>query len=138
MDGPLGVDIALDEDLVLLPSGDLQLRSGLDNYIQALRLRLGTEKGELWCHPEYGVRVRRFIRAPAAPVHQMDLEAELIDAIEADPRTVPGSARIEILQWDAKGIIVAVSAQPIGEPHPVNLVIGFGLDEITVEAVARP
>lgn len=137
MEGVLGVDLALEDDLVLLPSGDLDLRDGRANYLQSLRLRLGTERGELWSHPEYGVRVRRFLRAAGTLVNRMDLEAELIEAVEADPRTVPGSAQVQILQWGPKGIVVAISAHAIGEPHPVNLVIGFGIDQVTVEVVKR-
>lgn len=133
----LGRDLALDEDFALLPGGDVDTREGLANFVQALRLRLATEKGELWSHPDYGVRMRRFVKAPATPINRMDMEAEVAEAIEADPRTVPGSASARVVEWDLKRIVLEVTCRAVGESNPVNLVIGFGLDQITVDVAFR-
>jgi|LSQX01.1.fsa_nt_gb phage baseplate assembly protein W len=129
----LGQDMGFDGDLTVLPAGDVETCAGLDCYLQDLRLRLATEKGELWCHPEYGVRLRRFVKAPATMLNRMDLETEIIEALEADPRTVPGSAQVTIMQWDRAGIRIRATCYAIGVSNPLNLVIGYGADEITLE-----
>lgn len=133
----LGRDLALDEDFELMPGGDIAIREGLDNFVQALRLRLSTEKGELWSHPDYGVRMRRFLRAPATTMNRMDMEAEVVDAIESDPRTVPGSASARVVEWDMKRIVLEASCLAVGESNPVNLVIGYSLGQVTVEVLRR-
>ncbi|MGI6542977.1 MAG: GPW/gp25 family protein [Limnochordia bacterium] len=112
-------------------------REGLDNFVQALRMRLSTEKGELWSHPDFGVRMRRFIKAANTPLNRMDVEAEVTDAIEADPRTIPGSATVRVVEWDLKRIVLEATCRAVGIPNPINLVIGFGLDQITVDVVFR-
>lgn len=51
------VDLNIDEDgdLSFNSTGDLQLSYGLTNSIQAIRLKMSTEAGELRRHPEYGL-----------------------------------------------------------------------------------
>ena len=51
------VDLSLDEqgDLIFTPTSDLYLSYGLDNAIQAIKLKIATESGELRRHPEYGL-----------------------------------------------------------------------------------
>jgi len=133
----LGRDLALDDDLQLLPGGDVDTREGLANFVQALRLRLATEKGELWSHPDYGVRMRRFLKAPATTLNRMDMESEIVDAIEADPRTMPGTASAQVVEWDSKRVVLHASCLPVGETNPVNLVIGYSLGQVTVEVLRR-
>ena len=51
------VDLMLDEngDIIFTATSDVQLSYGLDNAIQAIKLKLATESGELSRHPEYGL-----------------------------------------------------------------------------------
>lgn len=51
------VDLTIAEngDLVFNSTGDLQLSYGLNNSIQAIRLKMSTEAGELRRHPNYGL-----------------------------------------------------------------------------------
>jgi len=51
------VDLSLDENgsLNFDSTGDLQLSYGLDNSVQAVKLKLSVEQGELRRHPEYGL-----------------------------------------------------------------------------------
>lgn len=51
------VDLFIDEDgsLAFSPTGDLQLSFGISNSVQAVRLKLSTEQGELRRHPSYGL-----------------------------------------------------------------------------------
>ena len=52
-----GIDLYIDEngDINFNNSGDLELSYGLDNAIQAVKLKLITELGSLAFHPEYGM-----------------------------------------------------------------------------------
>jgi len=51
------VDIGLDDngDVNFDSTGDLQLAYGLDNSVQAIKMKLSVEAGELRRHPEYGL-----------------------------------------------------------------------------------
>jgi hypothetical protein len=51
------VDLTIGEDgdLVFNSTGDLQLSYGLNNAIQAVRLKMSVEAGELRRHPDYGL-----------------------------------------------------------------------------------
>ena len=51
-----GIDLALDPsgDLIITSTSDLQLQYGLDNAIQAIKLKFAIELGELIRHPEFG------------------------------------------------------------------------------------
>jgi hypothetical protein len=52
-----GIDLLLttDGDLVITPDGDGRLAVGLTNLIQKARLAIGTPRGSLLHHPEYGI-----------------------------------------------------------------------------------
>jgi len=52
-----GVDLLIDDtgDIQFTPAGDVQLRYGADNAVQALQILLATEAGALVRHPEYGI-----------------------------------------------------------------------------------
>lgn len=52
-----GIDLLLtqDGDLVITPDGDGRLAIGLTNLIQKARLAIGTPRGSLLHHPEYGI-----------------------------------------------------------------------------------
>ena len=51
------VDIAIDEkgDLILTPNSDIRLSYGLDNAVQAIKLKMITELGSLRYHPDFGL-----------------------------------------------------------------------------------
>lgn len=129
----LGCDIELNEDLVTLPNGDVSTVHGVANYIQALGVRLATERGDLWSHPEFGARLRRFIKAQNTLMNRMELEQEIVSALEEDPRTIPGTAAAEVRAWDMQNITVRASCQPDGSTNPVNLVITIGSDAVAVD-----
>lgn len=56
----MGVDIALtdDFDIAFTNSGDIKIASGLANAIQAVKLKIGYEKGTLNRHPEVGLGLK--------------------------------------------------------------------------------
>lgn len=45
-------------DLATNSYGDLRLSAGLTNLIQALKIKLGTQKGRVLLHPEFGLGIR--------------------------------------------------------------------------------
>ncbi len=65
------IDIALgsDNDLILDSAGDLKLAAGMNNIIQALRLKFSTPLGSLNRHPGYGFGI-----APGTPVSELNFE----------------------------------------------------------------
>ena len=52
-----GIDLAIDEngEINFATNGDLKLSYGLDNAIQAMRLKIVTELGSLRYHPDFGL-----------------------------------------------------------------------------------
>jgi hypothetical protein len=52
-----GIDLAIsdDGDLILTSNGDLRLSYGVDNAIQAIKLKMVTELGSLTYHPDFGL-----------------------------------------------------------------------------------
>lgn len=55
----MGIDLRLSEsgDYILGPDNDLELCGGLQNALQALRIKIGTSKGELPRHPDFGLNI---------------------------------------------------------------------------------
>lgn len=51
------IDLAIDDngELTFTPNGDIKLSYGLDNAIQAIKLKIVTELGSLRYHPTYGL-----------------------------------------------------------------------------------
>lgn len=58
--GMSGVDLLLTEsgDLATNSYGDFRLAAGMTNLIQALKIKLGTIRGTILLHPEFGLGVR--------------------------------------------------------------------------------
>lgn len=72
------VDLLLDADgdLVFDATNDVQLNYGLSNAIQAVKLKMATEAGELPRHPEYGlVTIQGQTNADLASVRQTLIES---------------------------------------------------------------
>lgn len=80
------IDIALDSDndLILDSTGDLKLAAGMNNIIQALRLKFSTPLGTLNRHPGYGFGIQ-----PGTPISELnieDLRQTISSTILNDPR----------------------------------------------------
>ena len=133
----LGTDLALvDGDLAAAADGDAATVTGTACLVQDLIHRLSTPRGTLWMHPEYGCDLYRFLHVEDSQVQRIDMQGAIQDAIEADPRVVPGSARCEILAWAMEGRVrLAVALQAISETHPLNLVLLADTAAGTVEVV---
>lgn len=135
-DKHLGTDMALvGGDLAALASGDAAVVSGAQCLAQDLTLRLTTPRGDLWSHPDFGVTVLRFLQAEDTPVNRLDMAMEIERAVLSDPRVAPGSVKVEVLDWGRDAIRVSVSCRAASETNPLNLVLGYGPETITVEVL---
>lgn len=132
----LGVDIGFDEDFITLPTGDVETVDGRKCLLQDIRHRLITPRGDLWAHPEYGVRVYEFLQDEDTEINRLDLQQMIAGEIEQDPRVVPGSASVEVISWDRDRIRLRATFQPVDDGNPINLVLGYSLMEITAEVVS--
>lgn len=92
------VDIALDEDgdLILTPNGDIRLSYGLENAVQAMKLKVVTELGSLRYHPDFGL-------VNVIGQRNMDIEdvkQALIESISSQVQADSRFDRIESLSVD--------------------------------------
>lgn len=86
-----GIDLLLTPggDLVITPDGDCRLAVGLNNSIQRVRLALGTPRGSLLHHPEYGIGLR-------AGISTAELQAQdVLDGIKNLFRNDPGFTGVQ-------------------------------------------
>lgn len=121
----LGTDIALFEgDFLVTPDGDLGLVTGRDCLIQDIMSAIISSD-----------KLTEFLKDEITEINSMDLTQTIEEIIEADPRVVPGSTKAQIEEWTKESLRVKVIFQPIDEGHPINLVIGHNLGEITVEVL---
>jgi len=133
----LGTDIlVVNRDFSVLPTGDVETCSGTACLVQDLVHRLDTPRGGLWMHPDYGLDLYRFLHLEGLAVHVLDFQHSVQAEVEKDPRVVPGSAVVEMLQWDLdERIRFRLTCKPIGVTNPLNLVLGYDLKTVTLEVV---
>ncbi len=79
-----GVDLLLTQngDLAVTPDGDCRLAIGLTNLIQRIRTAIGTPRGALLHHPEYGVGLVPGVSTADLDASQM--KASLQDLLSSD------------------------------------------------------
>lgn len=132
----LGKDVlVVDRDLSPLPTGDVETCSGLKCLAQDLVHRLGTPRGDLWLHPDYGLDIQRFIHLEMTPVHVLDFQQSVAQEVERDPRVEPGTAKVTVEERNLGRIRFRVVVTPIGSSHPLNQVLDYDLSDITLEVV---
>ena len=132
----LGSDVlVVAQDLVPAASGDANVCHGLACLVQDLVHRLGTPRGDLPLHPEYGFDIARFLHLDTSPVHVLDFEQSVQEEVENDPRVQPGTASVSVLSSDRDCIRFRVQFQPVGATNPLNLVLGYDLRTVTLEVV---
>lgn len=82
------VDLMISEagDLVFTPKDDLQLSFGLENAIQAIKLKMSIEAGEIKRHPEFGINsVAGFSNLDVSSLEEILIKT-ISDTIKDDPR----------------------------------------------------
>lgn len=67
-------------------AGDLKLATGIDNLKQQLIIRLGTEKGALLLHPEFGSDIIKTIGAKVTPELLTQVKLEVAECLTGDFR----------------------------------------------------
>lgn len=80
-----GVSLLLtdDGDLALTPDGHSRLAIGVTNVLQRIRVAIGTAKGSLLRHPEYGLGIQ--VGANTADIDVKDVAAGLKSLLANDP-----------------------------------------------------
>jgi len=128
MDDLFGQDIKLGADgqALVAANGELLLTEGAGTGVQDIRLRLETPLGELFYDAEFGSLVHEFFLDEQTGGRRSAFEAEVIAAIEADPRVVLGSVQCRVVAFDERGFEASASWSFIGEDHPFNLVLSYG------------
>jgi phage baseplate assembly protein W len=99
------------------------------NLVQALVLRLMTERGELapLGLPDFGSRHHRLIGEPNTEGNRALLKLYVLECLRQDPR-VESVARAQIRPGgprDRGAVEIELTVQPRGDSHPLNLVVPF-------------
>lgn len=83
-----GVDLLIgdDGDLVFGSTGDLQLSSGISNALQAVRVKVLSERGQSKRHPEYGMPAVQGNKSNEPEVIQSVIVTGINEMVEADSR----------------------------------------------------
>lgn len=96
--------------------GDIKLSEGIDNLRQQLITRLGTPKGALLLHPEFGSRILEYIGKRTTVELLIKIKLEVQECLLEDFR-VQGVSDIEVIFKD-HGVYVECVVHPI-EPYSV-------------------
>lgn len=134
----LGTDIAWSgDDLVVDPSGDLALETGDECLVTDLAHRLALWRGSYFRHPDHGMPWQTYHQQEADGSSYLAVAQELEREAERDERVEPGSARARVRRWTLERVEFSLTVRPIGDSHALNLVIGGGLERLTVEEIRR-
>lgn len=129
----LGTDIAFQDDLIAT-FGDVDLVEGRKCLLQDVRLRLTTPRGDLWCHPNYGVDLYRFLHMEGTAINKLDLIQAIEEEAAKDPRI--DSVTVSITSWDGYTVKASMIINPVDSGNPINLVIGYDLTIMTAEVLS--
>lgn len=116
-----GIDLLLNSknDLIFTPDGDCRLSVGLTNIIQKIRILVGTPRGTLLDHPEYGFPIQ-----PGQS--QADLTAdEILGICQQMFKDDPTFSGVESVSVTKDGPVVLVSLyvalRGVGKSIPVTI-----------------
>ncbi len=109
---------------------DLGLVSGRANLVQALILRLSTERGELepLGHPRYGSRHHRLIGEPNSEGNRNLLKLFVLECLRQEPR-LEKIVAVDVTPGEGgenrDKVQVRITVKARGEPDPLSLVLPF-------------
>jgi hypothetical protein len=83
--------------------GDFRYSAGMTNLIQAIKIKLSTEKGKLITHPDFGVGIKAGIMT--SDVNVQEIYNSINKLIEQDPRF----AGLDSLQISLNGPVLSIS-----------------------------
>lgn len=122
-----GIDLAIDgdNDLAFTSTGDLQISYGLNNAVQAMKLKLEVERGALQRHPQFGLPAVQGTKLTDPDAIKDDIIKSIVDMVEADPRfDRVESINVErILGSGASGLRFGVTVRMAGSSTAIP--IGF-------------
>lgn len=119
----LGVDIRLTEDgdLAISNTNDLDLIGGIENFAQALTMRLSLEKGSLKRHSFIGTSLQTGRKATASALS--DLKQEIVTSVTSDPRVL-SMPFIELKQEGGTiSINMIVMVRNVEQPVPIPITV---------------
>jgi phage baseplate assembly protein W len=109
---------------------DLSVISGRANLVQALIVRLATERGELapLGHPDYGSRHHDLIGEPNTETNRNLVKLHVLACLRQEPRLeeiVSVNVRPASGREERQTVTIDVEAIARGDPTPLSLVIPF-------------
>jgi hypothetical protein len=116
-----GVDLLLtaDGDIAMTPDGDNRLAVGLNNLIQRVRVAVGTRKGSLIRHPDFGLGIE-----PGTSTAEVDVKT-LIQAVRdlfaGDPDFTGVEAAVASKDGPVAQISLAVGVRGVSSLIPVTV-----------------
>lgn len=116
-----GIDLLLtdDNDLVITEDGDCRWAYGLANLIQRVRVTLGTPRGSLLRHPNFGFAVRAGTSIADMPASEMLKAAK--DVFAGDPTIQSVNGASVTYQNQAARLVLSLSVT--GVEHPLALAV---------------
>jgi phage baseplate assembly protein W len=107
----LGVDARVEGgDLAVTAGGDIDIVTGLPNFVQALRHRVLTPYASFWPHPDYGCEIHALLGLGNGPAMSVMGAGLVRRALLRDPRTASASA---VGAADGDRLRVRVEAQAV-------------------------
>lgn len=123
-----GVDLAFNEDrdLVFTSSGDLQLSYGLSNALQAMQIKMISEKGQSPRHPNFGLPPVQGKKGNQPNQTKQALITSINEMVNTDPRF----DRVETLDVKVGNGIVSISLvvrmAGTGTLVPISFTVNIG------------
>ena len=117
------VDVALDKngDILVNKNSDVHRSFGYDNAVQAIRIALETEQGELEQHPNFGLGVP--IGSRNSDITPADIQKMVRNQVSNDPRFVDVNSTVQVQGSTTRLFITAKGASGTGK-IPVTFDIG--------------
>jgi phage baseplate assembly protein W len=108
-------DISLMGDMLISPSGDLQVITGLANFRQAIFHRLITVPGSLVHRPTYGCGIGNFQNCATSLQAQQKLAKIIMAQLPLDPR-VQSVSGVSVTSEDGtpQMTTISISVTPVG------------------------
>jgi phage baseplate assembly protein W len=109
---------------------DLNVVSGLANFVQSLIARLETERGELapLGHPTYGSRHHQLIGEPNTESNRNLVKLYILECLKQEPR-IAAVVNIDVQQGPGREnrdkVDVNITLRALGAPDPLNFVVPF-------------
>lgn len=128
----LGNDLKINEsgDIMLNPSGDLDIIKGDDCLLQDVRHRLESSYGDLFGHEDYGSLLFRYLGQPDTELNRALIRRSVVTALEQEKRINPNTIQVDILKYTPEEILVNISFILLETIHPLTLLWGITVDEM--------